>query len=171
MGYRVLDKNGRIVGHAETDDEARELINQTPEDIWKFFVGGTESAADAFMSQLNGGLGVSPTFFEMLQDKYGRVPTAINPFEEFRDAYFKHNTFFIKARIGSGNGQMAAQLLSVLRRTLPAGAGFFVILEKDVIEETLAVSAEESCEVFYAPDSVEDTNTGAKDKVLLAPAL
>jgi len=173
MGFRVLDNDGKIIGYVETEEEALALLSQIPDDIYVFFVGGRSEDVERFMLQLNGALGKSPTFFEMLAEKYGRVPESINPFEEIKDEYFKNTAFFIKVRYDLLSSRMASQLFSVLRRTIPAGSDFFVIIEKREIEDGFILSSSgEEVEVFYAPD--DEPVDGAVDvgeTVLVAPVM
>lgn len=173
MGFRVLDSEGQIIGHVETEEQALALMSEVPDDIYVFFVGGRSDDVDRFMLQLNGGLGKSPTFFEMLADKYGRVPESINPFEEIKDEYLKSSAFFIKVRYDLLDTRMASQLFSVLRRTVPAGSNFFVIVEKREIEDGLALSSSgEEVEVFYAPtDEPVDGSVDVGETVLAAPVM
>lgn len=173
MGFRVLDSDGQIIGFVETDEEALALLAQVPDDIYVFFVGGRSEDVDRFMLQLNGSLGKSPTFFEMLAEKYGRIPETINPFEEIKDEYLKSSAFFIKVRYDLLSSRMASQLFSVLNRTVSAGSSFFVIIEKREIEDGFVLtSSGEEVDVFYAPeDEPEDGGVDVGETVLVAPVM
>jgi len=174
MGFHILDKDGLIIGYVETEAEATALLENLPDDIYTFFLGGLPGDVDRFMLQLNGGLGLSPTFFEMLEGKYGRVPESINPFEELKDEYLRNNVFFIKLRYDMINTRLAAQLLSVLRKTLPAGGTFFVIIEKREIAEGLSCNPCWADDVipFYAPDTdPSDGQSGYGETVLTSTVL
>jgi hypothetical protein len=156
MGYFILDKDGNNIGHVETDEEAAALLSASPPDIYTFFVGGAQAEVDAFMLDLNNSeTGLS--FFESLAAKYGRVPTEINPFEEIKDAYLKHNSFFIKVRYDQLSN-LAGQLFNVLHRTISAGSFFFVIVEKSALEETYELTnVTDTPDVWYA---VDETDSG-----------
>lgn len=173
MGFRVLNSDGQIIGYVETDEEALALMEEVPEDIYVFFVGGRPEDVDRLMLQLNGALGKSPTFFEMLAEKYGRIPESINPFEEIKEEYLKSSAFFIKVRYDLLSTRIASQLFSVLRRTVPAGSGFFVIIEKREIEDGFVMtSSGEEVEVFYAPaDEPEDGGVDVGETILVAPVM
>jgi hypothetical protein len=172
MGFHVLDNDGQIIGFVETDEEALALLAQVPDDIYVFFVGGLQADVDRFMLQLNGGLGKSPTFFEMLAEKYGRIPETINPFEEIKDEYLKNNAFFVKIRYDLMNSRAASQLLSVLHRTLSAGSSFFVIIEKREVEDGIVTSSwGEEVEVFYAPADPSEGPVDVGETVLVAPVM
>jgi len=173
MGYQVLDSDGNIIGYVETDAEALALMESVPDDIYVFFVGGSTPVVDQFMLQLNGGLGVTPTFFDMLSAKYGKIPETINPFDEIKDEFFKNNTFFIKIRSDLMDSRLTSQLMNVLNRTIPAGSGFFVIIQKREIEEGFEfASSGETVEVFYAPaDEPNDGQTGFGETIINAPVL
>ena len=157
MGFYIVNQQGLIIGFVETEQEALALLAQVPDDIYTFFVGGLPTDVEKFMFDLNGGAGASPTFFEMLKDKYGRIPNSIVPFDEIKDAYFKHTGFFLKLRLDVLDTRLAAQLLSVLRRTVPAGSAFFVLIEKREIEEEFNIAGSgEEFTVFYAPELPEE---------------
>ena len=165
MSYHVIDRVGNIIGWVATEDEALDLLAQVPEDIYTFFVGGSDADVQRFMLQLNGLLGVTPTFFDSMAERYGVVPDTINPMQEIQAEFFKHSTFFIKLR-ASFEPRVAAQLLSVLRRTVPAGSGFFVLLEPTVLEEAIDLSTMiEDVAVFYDVDT-EDTLSDVTEHVL-----
>jgi len=170
MGFHILNADGAITGYVDTELEASALLLQVPEDIFTFFVGGDTETTDTFMLQLNGLLGHSPTFFEDLAERHGRVPTYINPFKELQAVCFKHATFFIKVRPDILDGRKTAQLLSILQRTLPAGAGVFIIVEHRAVIEAVDMSnAGETYSVFYAPDIPNEGYTGADETILVAP--
>jgi hypothetical protein len=169
MGFHIINKDGLIIGFVETEAEALALLANVPEDVYRFFVGGLPRDVDKFMLDINGGLGVSPTFFEMLENKYGRVPETIVPFEEIKEAYFKHTGFFLKIRMDILDSRLAAQLLSVLRRTVPAGASFFVLIERREIAEEFSMDRSgEEVAVFYAPDVPDEGHDNVSETVLAA---
>jgi len=170
MGFHILNAAGDITGYVDTELEARLLLLQVPEDIFTFFVGGETDITDTFMLQLNGLLGTPTSFFGSLEERYGRVPAQINPFKEIQAACFKHSVFFIKVRPDILDGRRTTQLLSILQRTLPAGAGVFIIVEHRAITEAVDMSnAGETYSVFYAPDIPNEGYTGADETILVAP--
>lgn len=172
MGFYIVNKDELIIGFVETEEEALALLDQVPDDIYTFFVGGLPQDVERFMFDLNGGLGVSPTFFEMLAEKYGKIPDTIVPFDEIKDAYFKHTGFFLKLRMDILDSRLAAQLLSVLHRTVPAGSAFFVLVERREFEEGFALdrSGEETT-VFYAPEVPDESHDNASETILVAQAV
>jgi hypothetical protein len=125
MGLLVINRDGEVIGYVDSNDEANELLESLPDDIYTFFVGGFDEDVSDFLLKLNDDSN-GESFFDVLKTKYGRVPTEINPFEEIRDAYLRFNTFFIKINYNQLNNRLAAQMFSVLYRTLPAGSAFFV---------------------------------------------
>jgi hypothetical protein len=164
MGYFILDKDGNNIGHVDTSAEATALLNASPPDIYTFFVGGAQAEVDQFMLNLNDST-AGLSFFERLAVKYGRVPTQINPFEEIKDAYLKHNTFFIKLRHDQLT-TLAGKLFNVLKRTVSAGSFFFVILEKSDVADTYELSnLTEALDVWYAVDTA-DTGASVSEHVL-----
>jgi hypothetical protein len=170
MGFHILNADGDITGYVDTEAEAKGLLALVPEDIFTFFVGGETDITNTFMLQLNGLLGSPTSFFESLGERYGRVPSQINPFKEIQAACFKHAVFFIKIRPDVLDGRRTIQLLSVLQRTLPAGAGVFIIVEHRAITEAVDMSnAGETYSVFYAPDIPNEGYTGADETILVAP--
>jgi hypothetical protein len=172
MGFHILNATGEITGYVDTEAEATDLLAKVPEDIFTFFVGGASDIAATFMLQLNGLLGHSPTFFEYLEERHGRVPTYVNPFKELQAVCFKHSTFFIKVRPDILDGRKTAQLLSILQRTLPAGAGVFIIVEHRTITEGYDMTdAGEDVTVFYAPEISTEGYTGVDESVMVAPLL
>ena len=172
MGFHILNADGEITGYVDTEAEATALLAAVPEDIFTFFVGGDADTAATFMLQLNGLLGHSPTFFEDLVERHGRVPTHINPFKELQEVCFKHATFFVKVRPDILDGRKTTQLLSILQRTLPAGAAVFIIVEHRIISEGYAMTnAGEEIAIFYSPEIPNEGHTGVDESVMVAPLL
>ena len=127
---------------------------------YTFFVGGLPSDVEQFMEKLNEQDGIHElNFFEMLADKYVVVPAAINPFLEIKDAYLRHNSFFIKLRQGQLSNQVLGQLLSVLQRTIGAGGAFFVIIEQTPLEDSWSSEIGESVDIWYAMDAEDSHDT------------
>jgi len=165
MGFFVIDRNGKNIGHVETDAEATALLNANPPDIYTFFVGGAQAEVDAFILNLND-TEEDVSFFDSLAAKFGRIPDQINPFEEVKDQYLKHNTFFIKIRYDQLNTQLTGQMFNVLRRTVSAGSTFFVLVEKSEIEDTYELTdVTETIDVWYAVDTT-DTGVDVSEVVL-----
>lgn len=159
MGYNILNGDGLIVGYVETDAEAKALIDSVPDDIYTFFVGGLQKDIDKFFLDVNSDTGDYTPFFSMLAAKYGKIPDTIIPLEEIKDAYLNNNTVFLKLRVELLDSRLVAQLLSVLRRTVPAGSSFFVLVERREIEEGLTISDDEDLvDVFYSPDIPDELN-------------
>lgn len=125
---------------------------------YSFFIGGQAADVLRFTTGLN------PNFFDVLKQKYGRVPTTINPYAELKADYLR-NTLFIKISLGGIRTREISQLLNVLGRTTPAGSSFFVILEKQVLEEGLGVGAGEDVAVFYAPDEIVEISGPVQEHV------
>jgi hypothetical protein len=164
MGLYIVNSAGAVIGWVDTNAEANALLEQVPDDIYTFFVGGLPDEVEDYILQLNTASDGVPSFFDILKEKYGRVPESINPFVEIRDAYFKHNTFFIKLNYSLLNSRTTSQMFNVLHRTLPAGASFFVLVERRLIEEGLVDAVSELPDVFYALDvaEVDDDNFGER---------
>jgi len=170
MPYHVYDEGGTLVGYLEQDIDVERWLSSLPSDYYTFPVGGQALDVQQFMLRLNAGPGDGQTFFSRLQERYGRVPVAINPFKELRDLVFGPNVFFIKLR-QFGDMTLLSQLLTVLRRTLPAGATFFVLLEPQILEEVVLPAPEESLEVFGAAEIVEGTGAGAHEAAIPSPVV
>jgi hypothetical protein len=172
MGYKILNSSGRIIGYVETETEAKALMDAVPEDIYTFFVGGATDHVDKFFLDINTGNGSSLSFFDMLSEKYGKIPDTIIPFEEIREAYFKNNTVFLKIAVDLLDSTLVAQLLSVLRRTVPTGSSFFVLVERREIEEGLTLSSgDESIDVFYSPELPDELHEQASETLIYSPIL
>ena len=172
MGYHVINKEGQIIGFVETEAEAQDLLENVPKDLHVFFLGGSREDVERFMLQLNGGMGVTPTFFEMLADKYGKIPDTINPFQEIRSDYFRHSATFVKLRRSVLSSDVAKQLMAVLNRTTPAGAAYFLLIEKPEVDEGMSVdSSGEELTIFYVPDVPDEVYDGAAETVLASPVL
>jgi hypothetical protein len=169
-GFIVFNSANKVVGFVETEAEAVAILDASPPDLYVFYVGGTAEGVDAFMLQLNEP-GTTPTFFDALQTKYGRIPALINPFEEMKDLYFRHNSFFIKLRDpGIVPGKLLSQLFTVLRKTIHAGSTFFLLLEKQVIGDEFGLDKIfESVEVFHAIDVEEDEYSAIREHILKSP--
>jgi len=163
MPYQVYAADGKLVGYIEQDADIERWLASLPSDYYTFPVGGQAVDAQRFMLQLNAQPADGPSFFDKLQERYGRVPLQINPFKELRDLVFGPNMFFIKLRQFI-EMPLLGQMLSVLRRTLPAGATFYVLLEAQVVEDVVMATPDESVEVFYAPD-INETVDGVHDAV------
>jgi len=157
MGFHIIDPAGVIVGYVDTEEEALELLDTIPEDIYTFFVGGLPEDVGAFMLKLNMPQDNGPSFFERMAEKFGRVPATLNAFREIKDEYLKNNTYFIKLRYDMLDPRLAGQMLSVLQRTTPAGGAFFVLIERRPVEEEhdLGGSTTEDVDVFYSLDVTE----------------
>jgi len=163
---RAVNRDGEVIGWVDTNAGANELLEQVPDDIYTFFVGGFPDEVALFMQQLNNPVGGGLSFFDMLKEKYGRVPSSLNPFVEIKDAYFKHNTFFIKLNYSLLNSRTAGQMFNVLARTLPAGSCFFVLIERGNIEEGLVGASSEDAEIFYALDVDEGRDDDFGERVI-----
>jgi hypothetical protein len=156
MPYHVYDESGKLVGYLEKDTDGERWLSSLPSDYYTFPVGGQVLDAQQFMLRLN----TAPSgqaFFARLQERYGRVPVAINPFKELRDLVFGPNVFFIKLR-QFVDLTLLNQLLTVLRRTLPAGASFCLLLEPQLLEEVVLPTPEERVEVFMAAEVAESVD-------------
>jgi hypothetical protein len=140
-----------------------------PEDLHVFFVGGTEQGALDFMVQLNGqGDSSTPSFFDALKEKYGRVPESINPFEEVRHYYLRFNAFFIKIKEQFADQVLLAQLAGILRNTIPAGSTFFLLLETRVFTDSYDLgNVQETVEPFLLVEIEEEYDTFV-DRVIVA---
>ena len=167
MPYQVHAADGTLVGYIEQDADIERWLASLPSDYYTFPVGGQALDAQRFMLQLNAKPADGVSFFDKLQQRYGRVPIELNPFKELRALTFGPNVFFIKLRQFI-EMPLLGQLLSVLRRTLPAGAAFYVLLEAQVIEEVLMQTPDEVVGVFYAPEIAEAVD-GVHDAVGPAP--
>lgn len=163
MPYQVYAADGKLVGYIEQDADIERWLASLPSDYYTFPVGGQAVDAQRFMLQLNAQPADGPSFFDKLQERYGRVPLELNPFKELRDLVFGPNVFFIKLRQFI-EMPLLGQMLSVLRRTLPAGATFYVLLEAQVVEDVVMATPDESAEVFYVPD-INETVDGVHDAV------
>ena len=163
MPYQVYAADGKLVGYIEQDADIERWLASLPSDYYTFPVGGQAVDAQRFMLQLNAQPADGPSFFGKLQERYGRVPLELNPFKELRDLVFGPNVFFIKLRQFI-EMPLLGQMLSVLRRTLPAGATFYVLLEAQVVEDVVMATPDERVEVFYAPD-INETVDGVHDAV------
>lgn len=166
MGFLILDKNGNKIGWVETQEEADDLLAQVPEDIYTFYIGGSAEDAEKQILKFNDAGEFEASFVDLLREKYGVVPSQISPFEEIKDTYLRDNSFFIKLRYDKIDTRLAGRLLSVLRRTVPAGSNFFVIVEKQEIAEELDLSPTEDIDVFYAVDVDESTTPTITETVL-----
>lgn len=172
MGYNIINRDGRIIGHVESEEEASSLMENVPENIHTFFVGGSQTSIDKFFLDANGALGASPTFFEMLSAKYGKVPNSIVPFEEIKEAFFSNNSAFIKMRVDVLDSRLVSQLLKVLKRTIPAGSTFFVIVERRELEEGFSLSnAEEGITIFYSPELTDELHNTFGETILTSLVL
>jgi len=172
MGYKIINSSGLIIGYVETEEEAKALMASVPEDIYTFFVGGSEANVDKFFLDINTGNGSTLPFFDMLSEKYGKIPDTIIPFEEIREAYFRNNAVFLKIAVDLLDSTLVAQLLSVLRRTVPAGSCFFVLVERREIEEGLTLSSgDESVDVFYAPELPDELHDQVAETLIYSPIL
>ena len=171
--WLLIDGSDTVVGSVDTEQAARDIIDTIPPDLYTFYVGGQLATVNQFLLKLNGVLGTGNSFMDNLISRYGRVPNTINPFDEIRDAYFKHSSVFIKIRQDVLDGRQTAQLLSVLNRTMPAGSGFFVIVEPPEFEEGLDIGASggEDVTLFYVPEDPESGHSGFNETVLPAPLL
>ena len=168
MGYRVFNRDGVIVGYAPTWAEALAILDSVPDDIYTFFVGGAEADVQTFMLTLNRRYVDGKNFFDLLKEKYGRVQTTLNPFEEIKSFFIGANSLFIKIRSDLIDAGLAAQMFAVLQATTPAGSCFFVILEKREISEEIDMGdVGEEVAVFYALDA-EDTVSDVRETVLLS---
>jgi len=168
MGFRVINRDGVIVGYAPTWAEALAILDSVPDDIYTFFVGGSDADVQAFLLRLNRRYIDGKNFFDLLKEKYGRVPEQINPFEEIKSFFIGANSLFIKIRADLINASLAAQLFGVLQVTMPAGSCFFLILEKREISETYNLGEiTESVVVFYVPETT-DTVSGFEEAVLVS---
>jgi len=166
MGLYIVDKDGNVIGWVDTNAEANALLEQVPDDIYTFFVGGLPNEVQDFMLRLNTPDSEGLTFFDRLKQKYGRVPENINPFREIKDIFLRYNTFFIKLRGELLSDRTVGQMFSVLHRTLPAGSAFFVLLERSNIEEGLVDAAGEETDIFYALDVDEGVDDNFGERVL-----
>jgi len=143
-------------------------ITKTNATSFAFYVGGSAQDVDLFMQDLNSG---SPSFFDALAAKYGKVPDDINPLNEIRDLYIGGNSFFIKTRRDCVDSKMATQLLCVLDKTINAGSDFFVIFEKTEVEETYDLNdVSESIGIFYAV-TTSDTGMDIDETQIIAPRI
>jgi hypothetical protein len=145
-------------------------LTRATDGTYSFFLGGQSADVQRYLAFLNNS-GRSPDFFEMLAQKYGRVPTSINPYLEVKDMFFKNSAFFIKVRVSNIGSREVAQLFNILKRTVPAGAGFFVIFEKTILEEVVRPGASEIVDVFYLPDFFDESYSGATETVLATPVV
>lgn len=166
MGLYIVNKDGYVIGWVDTNAEANALLEQVPDDIYTFFVGGLPDEVESFILQLNTADEEGLTFFDRLVLKYGKVPEKINPMQEIKDTFLRYNTFFIKLRGDLLNDRTVGQMFSVLHRTLPAGSAFFVLLERSNIDEGLVDSASEGAEIFYALDADEGVDDNFGERVL-----
>lgn len=137
---------------------------------YEFFIGGSPPWVAAFLQYLNT-QPRTPSFFDMLAARYGRVPTSVNPYEEIKFNFFRNSAFFIKVRLGSRDSREIAQMFSILKRTVPAGAGFFVILEKTLEDERVQPGAAEIVEVFYAAGDPDEGPVSVSETVLSTPVV
>lgn len=169
MPYHVYAEDGGLVGYLEQDADVERWLASLPSDFYTFPVGGQALDAQRFMLQLNASPAGGASFFSRLQQRYGRVPVTINPFKELRDLVFGPNVFFVKLR-QFVDMTLLSQLLTVLRRTLPAGATFYVLLEPQVIEDVPLPTPAESLAVFYAPE-IAETVSGVHDAIGPAPVV
>ena len=168
MGWNIYNKNDRLIGYIEDDEDALALQAQNPKDLFEFYAGGLPQDVDTFIEDLNEG---SPSFFDALAVKYGKVPDDISPFNEIRDLYVGGNSFFIKIKCDEVNMKMASQLFCVLDNTINSGSDFFVIFEKAEIEETYTMdTVSEDVGIFYAISNT-DTGMDISETQLLAPRL
>src|SRR3990167_3020426 len=119
MGYRVFNRDGVIVGYAPTWAEALAILDSVPDDIYTFFVGGAEADVQTFMLTLNRRYVDGKNFFDLLKEKYGRVQTTLNPFEEIKSFFIGANSLFIKIRSDLIDAGLAAQMFAVLQATTP----------------------------------------------------
>jgi hypothetical protein len=124
---------------------------------YSFAIGGTPEDKETFFKILNTPVD-GKTFFDLLDDKYGRVPDVINPFQEIRAEIFEANAFFIKIKAGFADREFLGQLLGVFKDTLSAGSTFFLFDEiGEAIEAYNMTNASESATIFKV---VEGTESG-----------
>ena len=158
MPYRVYDENNRLVGYIEDDSQIDQWLESLPEDYYTFPVGAFSADVEKFMLRLNSRAATGTSFFDLLQTKYGRVPSQINPFSEIKELLFGQNAFFIKVRREFTNMTILGQLLTVLRNTLSAGSAFFVLLEPESVQEYVSPAIAESFQLFQVPESAAATS-------------
>jgi hypothetical protein len=153
--FNVLNRSGNIIDTVP-ESEATALIDSAPATHYKFEVGGTDEDKDDFFLKLNALDADGETFFSRLESKYGRLPTDIVPFDEIRDFYLQANSIFVKLQKQLFPEAVTGQLLNIVKAIIPAGTTFFLTKETSVIEETFTGQVEESLEVFYINDIIEE---------------
>ena len=159
MPYHVFNEAGELVGYLENDAEIDQWMASLPDDLYTFPVGGYPDDATRFMLRLNA-RGVSgKSFMDLLAARYGRVPLQLNPFKEVKDLILGNDVFFIKLRNIIAR-PLVNQLLNVLRRTLPVGSTFYLILEPSGLAEEDSTPVAEGVGVFYAPSIGESVDAG-----------
>lgn len=164
-GYFVKDINGRIIIHYDVaqEEEILEARAEVPEDEYLFYIGGTDADVNIFTTRLNEDGG----FFDYLEETKGCIPATINPFEEFRKYFFSDNAFFIKIKKVEEK-PFIRQLFQALHKTIPAGAGFFLIMDADEIAEQYTLTVEEMLEVCYVVETGDEELT-VNDHITPAP--
>lgn len=168
MPYHVFNEAGELVGYLENDAEIDQWMASLPDDLYGFPVGGYPDDATRFMLRLNTKAASGKSFIDLLKERYGRVPLELNPFKEVKDLLLGNNAFFIKLR-NFIDMPLVSQLLGVLRRTLPAGVTFFLIMEPSGLAEDDTPPVLESLGAFYAPSVADRVDAGTA--VTLASAV
>jgi hypothetical protein len=162
--WLVLDRDNRIIGTVESEEDAAAVILGSPTKYLSFYVGGAGEDVRAFNDKLNSG---DPSFFDILEEAAGHVPVSLNPLQTFRDQFFRNNATFVKIRGNRLADNITGQLLSVLAGTYSAGSRIFVILEKQTSEDAYSLAdAAEEVTLFYATEDVEDTFSTVSDRVI-----
>jgi hypothetical protein len=157
--FLVRNRGGNIIS-VVPESEATELIDNNPGLYRRFAVGGQAEDIEEFFERLNVPAEDGSTFFSRLEQKYGKIPDTIVPFEEMRDFYLQANSVFVKLQSQLLSSQVTAQLINVLRSVIPAGTTFFLTNEISDIEDTfISGQVAETVDVFYISDIEEDDET------------
>lgn len=158
------DFEGLLLGAEFTTDlknaiylpnEYVDMDQDTTTGAYSFNIGGTPEDKEVFFQQLNTPID-GKDFFDILADKYGRVPSVINPFQEIRSEIFEANAFFIKIKSGYADREFLGKLLAVFKDTLSAGSTFFLFDEiGEAIEAYNMTNASESATIFKVVEGIE----------------
>jgi hypothetical protein len=82
--------------------------------------------------------------------------------------HLKFSSFFVKIKEQFADQRLLAQLVGVLRNTIPAGSTFFLLLEKQVFEDAYDLSnVSELVEPFLLVETDDEYDTFT-DRVIVA---
>jgi hypothetical protein len=153
IDYWVVDADGKYVGHLENSQELFDWLIAGQNSWYMFQIQGTVKDVETWHRLANSEGG----FVDHIRSRYGgTVPPTLNPADEWRQSYLRTNYHVVQVSHVK-YPLLLAQLMSVYRRTLPAGATFSLLIDAGTLEDSAeGANVTEASEAALIPDNVAE---------------